>query len=101
VDEVVRHRERKIAADRAGCGVGRVRRSDRRPDDRDRGFALDGERQGGPGRNELDQLAEERLLRVLGVVGLRVVSPASCRRTASGLISTNVCSTAIGAGVYS
>src|SRR5207247_4689898 len=61
-------RQREVAADRAGGGVSRVRRADRRAGDSDRALALEGQRQGRPRRDERDQLAEERLLGVLGVV---------------------------------
>src|SRR6187431_3238563 len=71
VDEVVRHREREVAADRPRSGVGRIRRAHRRPDHADRGLALDDEGQRRRRGDELDQLAEERLLAVLGVVLLR------------------------------
>src|SRR6478736_8042091 len=68
VNEVVRHREREVAADRAWLGVGRVRRADRLAHRRDRALPLDDERKCRRRRDELDELAEERLLRVLGVV---------------------------------
>src|SRR5437016_6990113 len=68
VHEVVRHREREIAADRSGRGVRGIRRAHRRPDDRDRRLALEHEHQRRCRGDELDQLAEERLLLVLGVV---------------------------------
>ena len=69
--EVVRHREREVAADRSRGGFGRVRRAHRRPHDLDRALALEDERERRPGRDELDELAEERLLDVLGVVAAR------------------------------
>ena len=68
VHEVVRHREREVAADRARRGVGRVRRAHRRADDGDRPLALEHERQRRRRGDEVDELAEERLLGVLGVV---------------------------------
>ena len=70
VDEVVRHRERELAAERAGVGVGRVRRADRLARGRDRALALEHERERRPRGDEVDELAEERLLAVLGVVRL-------------------------------
>ena len=45
VDEVVRHRERELAAERARVGIGRVRRADRLARSRDRALALEHERQ--------------------------------------------------------
>ena len=45
VHEVVRHREREVAADRARRRVGRVRRAHRRAHDRDRALALEHERE--------------------------------------------------------
>ena len=118
VDEVVRHRHREVAADRARLGVGRVRRADRLAHRRDRAFALDDERPRRPRGDEVDELAEERLLPVLGVVRLAElaargeqlarrdvkprasmrprISAARRRRTASGLIRMSVRSTAIG-----
>ena len=71
VDEVVRHREREVAADRARRGVLRVRGAHRRADDRDRRLALDDERERRRRGDEGDQLAEERLLAMLGVVAAR------------------------------
>ena len=59
---------REVAADRAGLGVGGVRRADRLPHRRDRALALDDERPGRRGDDEVDELAEEGLLAVLGVV---------------------------------
>ena len=86
----------------------------------DRVLAAHGEREHGPGRDERDELAEERLALVLGVVllcelprdprgGARraarsprrskraTISPQSPRLTPSGLTSTSVVSMAIGA----
>src|SRR5215211_1106921 len=71
VDEVVRHREREIAADRARRGVRRVRRAHRRPDELDRFLPLDDQRERRAGGDEIDELTEERLLGVLRVVLLR------------------------------
>jgi hypothetical protein len=68
VHEVVRHREREVATDRPGCCLGRVRRADRLPQRRNRTLALDDERKRRRGGDEVDQLAEERLLAMLGVV---------------------------------
>ena len=68
VDEVVRHRERELAAQRAGIGVGRIGRADRLARGRDRALALEHERERRPRGDEVDELAEERLLAVLGVV---------------------------------
>src|SRR5439155_21588250 len=70
VDEVVRHRERELAAQRSRLRVGRVRRADRLAAGRDRALALEHERERRARRDELDELAEERLLLVLRVVGL-------------------------------
>src|SRR5947208_12185282 len=66
--EVVGHRGGEVAADRPRGCVRRVRRADRRAQGRDRAVALDDESPGRPGGDELDELAEERLLAVLGVV---------------------------------
>ena len=68
MDEVVRHRECEVAADRARLGVGRVRRADRRPQRGDRTLAFDDERERRARGDELDELAEERLGLVLVVV---------------------------------
>src|SRR5436190_14892998 len=68
VHEVVGHRQREVAADRARRGILRIGRPHRRPDDGDRVLALDDERQGRGRRDELDQLAEEGLLAMLAVV---------------------------------
>jgi len=68
VHEVVRHREREIAADRARLRVGGIGRADRRSQRGDRAFPLDDERERRPRRDELDELAEERFLLVLGVM---------------------------------
>src|SRR4051812_25626624 len=70
VHEVVRHGEREAAAQRARRGLGRVGRADRDATGRDRPFALEDERERRPGGDEVDELAEERLLLVLGVVRL-------------------------------
>ena len=118
MNQVVRHRERQVAADRAGPRVGRVRRAHRHSHRRDRALTLEHEREGRPRRDEVDELAEERLLGVLCVMLLRQplvdvqqlrvlylepraskrprISPASPRPIASGLIRTSVCSAAIG-----
>src|SRR5439155_1859651 len=69
VHEVVGHRACQVAANRARLRVGRIRRADRLAQRRDRALALDDERQRRPGGDELHELAEERLLAVLGVVG--------------------------------
>src|SRR4051812_23210631 len=68
VDEVVRHRAREIAANRARLRVGRIRRTDRLAHRRDRAFALDDERPRRARGDEFDELAEEGLLAVLSVV---------------------------------
>src|SRR5512146_3580607 len=70
VDEVVRHRERVVAADAAGRRLCGVRRADRRAAGRDRALAFEHECERRPGGDEVDELAEERLLLVLGVMGL-------------------------------
>ena len=77
--EVVRHRERELAAQRSGVGVGGVRRADRLARGRDRALALEDERERRAGGDEVDELAEERLLAVLGVV--RLPELAESRRT--------------------
>ena len=51
-----------------GVGVRGIRRADRLPHRRDRALALDHERPRRRGGDEVDELAEERLLAVLGVV---------------------------------
>ena len=68
--EVVGHRQCKVAPDRARIGIGRIRRADRRPQRGDRTLTFDHERERRARRDELHQLAEERLLPVLGVVRL-------------------------------
>ena len=68
VHEVVGHRGGEVAADRPRRGVRGIGRADRRPHRRDRAFALDDERPRRARGDELDELAEERLLAVLGVV---------------------------------
>ena len=68
VDEVVRHRGREIAADRARRRVGRVRRAHQSCARGDRILARGRRAQHGPGGDEVDELAEEGLARVLGVV---------------------------------
>src|SRR2546430_434528 len=68
VHEVVGHRGGEVAPDRPRRRVRGIRRPDRRAQRRDRSFALDDERPGRPRADELDELAEERLLAVLGVV---------------------------------
>src|SRR6185312_5217994 len=70
VDHVLADLECVVAADRTGRGRGRVRRADRLARGLHRLVALEhggDERAGG---DELDELAEERALLVLGVVGL-------------------------------
>jgi len=62
VDEVVRHRAREIAPDRAWLRVGGVRRADRLAHRRDRAFASTTSAHVGPDVIEVDELAEERLL---------------------------------------
>src|SRR5262249_20184140 len=66
--EVVGHREREVATDRPWSGVGGVCRADRSPHGRDRAFPFDHESPRRAGSDELDELAEEGLLAVLGVV---------------------------------
>src|SRR5436190_14849565 len=70
VDEVVRHRERQVAANRTRCRLGRIGRADRRAQRCDRSLSLDDERERRARGDELDELAEERLLPVFGVVRL-------------------------------
>ncbi len=113
VHEVVRHREREVAADRPRRRVDGVRGAHRRPDDRDRRLALEHERERRRRGDELDELAEERLLaRARRSAARRArdrrggasrpaiasprcskrarISPASPRSMASGLIRTRV-----------
>ena len=71
MNEVVRHRQREIAADRPGGRIRGIRRAHCRSDDRDRRLTLEYERERRCRGDELDELAEERLLLVLGVVLLR------------------------------
>src|SRR5581483_271081 len=70
VHEVVRHRERELAAQRSRICVGRIGGADRAAARRDRTLALDDERERRSRRDELDELPEERLLAVLRVVRL-------------------------------
>src|SRR5437588_5592965 len=74
VHEVVRHRHREIPANRARLRVGGVRRADRLAHRRDRSLALDHERPRRPRGAERDELAEERLLLVLGVMRLAQIA---------------------------
>ena len=120
VDEIVRHREREVAADRPGPRLRGIGGAHRLADGRDRSLALDHEREGRARGDERDQLAEERLLDVLRVVALgeglvdpqqlcrraaraprrsrrATISPARPRSTASGFASTSVLSTAMAA----
>ena len=60
----------RSAAQRARVGVGGVRRADRLAARRDRALALEHERERRARGDEVDELAEERLLLVLGVVRL-------------------------------
>ena len=59
---------REVAADRAGRRVGGMGRAHHRADAGDRVLAADGEGEHGAGGDERDELAEERLALVLGVV---------------------------------
>ena len=68
VDHVLADRDREVAADRAGGGLERVGRADHLAGGADRGLALEDERDDRAGGDELDELAEERLAVVLGVV---------------------------------
>src|SRR5207248_670993 len=70
VDEIVRHREREVTAQGTWLRVRRVRRADRRSRGCDRAFALEHEGERWSRADEVDELAEERLLLVLGVVRL-------------------------------
>src|SRR3954452_2621309 len=74
VHEVVRHRRREVAANRPRLRIRRVRPADRLPRRRDDALAFEHERERRPRGDELDELAEERLLPVLGVVLLREVA---------------------------
>src|SRR5262249_19106033 len=68
VHEVVGHRGGQVAPNRSRSGVRRIRRADGCAHGRDRPLALDDERPGRSGGDELDELAEERLLAMLTVV---------------------------------
>src|SRR6476619_8151070 len=70
VHQVVRHRVRKIAADRSRLGIRGIRRADGLAHRGDGALALDDQRQCRAGGDEFDELAEERLLPVLGVMRL-------------------------------
>ena len=71
VHDVLREQRREVAADRAGRRVGGIGRAHHRADAGDRVLAADGEGEDGAGRDERDELAEEGLALVLGVVLLR------------------------------
>ena len=60
--------EAVVSADRPGRGLERVRRADHLTRGRDRLVPLEHQRDQRPARDELDEVAEERLLGVLGVV---------------------------------
>ena len=70
VDEVEGDLEPVVAADRAGRGLDRVGRADQLAGGRDRLDALEHRGDQRAAGDERDQLAEERLLGVLGVVGV-------------------------------
>src|SRR2546423_4074659 len=82
VHEVVGHRERELAAQRAGARLRGVRRPDRLAARCDRGLALQHEGQRRARGDEVDELTEERLLLVLRVVRLTELAARdeqSCR----------------------
>src|SRR6187401_425290 len=68
VHKIVRHRKREVAANRARRRVGGVGGTHGRPHGRDRALALEHERERRRRGDEIDELAEERLLPVLRVV---------------------------------
>src|ERR1700749_4526323 len=70
VDHVEGHLEREVAADRAGRRLDRVGGADQLARRRHRFGALEDDRGQRAAGDELDQLAEERLLGVLGVVAV-------------------------------
>ncbi len=71
MDEVLADLERVVAADRAGGGLERVGRADELARGDDRLVALEDDRDERRRGDELDELAEERALGVLGVVASR------------------------------
>ena len=68
MDQVLGGLECEVAADRAHVRLVRARGAVDRADDRDRVGPIEGERDEGPRRDELDKTAEERLLAMDGVV---------------------------------
>ena len=68
----------------AGIRVGRVRRADRLAARRDRALALEHERERRARGDEVDELAEERLLAVLGVVRLAELAARDRRAARRG-----------------
>ncbi len=70
MNDVLRQLERKISPDRAGCGIERIGLAHHLADGRHRARALERQRDDRTGGDEVDQLAEERALAVLGVVRL-------------------------------
>ena len=68
MDHVLADLDREVAADRAGRRLERVGGADHLAGGADRVLALQHERDDRPARDELDQLTEERLAVVLGVV---------------------------------
>ena len=85
--EVVRHREREVAADRARASSRPGSSSPSSTGRRDRPLALEHERERRRRGDELDQLAEERLLGVLGVVLLRRASRSTLTSFAPRIVS--------------
>ena len=71
VDHVEGHLEAEVAADRARSGLDRVRGADELPGSGNRLVALEHRGDQRAAGDELDELAEERLLGVLGVVLVR------------------------------
>ena len=86
VHEVERDLDREVAADRTGRSLERIGRADHLSRRCDRALSLEHHRDQRTARDELDQLAEERLLGVLGVVALGELASrpasASARRSA-------------------
>src|SRR5262245_31033644 len=68
VHHVLADLDREVAADRPGSGFERVRGADHLAGGADGVLALEDERDDRAGGDELDELAEERLALVLGVV---------------------------------
>src|ERR1700751_2593070 len=72
VDHVLPDLQGVVAANRARTGLDRVRRPSKGPERLDGSFALGDQRHGRPRGDELNDIGEERLLRMLCVVRVRV-----------------------------